>query len=181
MEDYKFKKSTCERYDIRFGSYGWAIFTIDENGGLFHCQSDYGDYSYLWPKHGRKSFKHFLIEITRSTDYLLGKISRETHFDFDKCLRLWKKEIIKMRKEEEYSKEELREAWDFIENIDSGMPCECVQNELYDSREISKICGGEPWYVFETDKDYPPSAVVFAKEVMPIFAEILKNEINEIN
>ncbi|MFW9970258.1 MAG: hypothetical protein ACFFDF_08670 [Candidatus Odinarchaeota archaeon] len=81
---YEIKKSMSERYDIRFGRCGWATITIDENGGLFNCQSDYGDYSYSWPRHGRKSFKHFLIEICKDKHYFLKKVANEDYFDYQK-------------------------------------------------------------------------------------------------
>lgn len=174
--EYTFKKSTCERYDLRFREFGWAIFTIDENGGVFNCQSDFGDYSHCWPNHGRKTFKHFLIEINRSPDYLLGKISEENYFYFDKSLEDWKNGIISRRKELECTKEEAREAWNFINDIDSSMPYQLLQNELYGSSELKALCS-EPWYVFETELDYPPHAKRFVNEIMPMFAEILKAEI----
>jgi hypothetical protein len=84
MKDYTFKKSTCERYDLRWKRSGWAIFTIDENGGLFNCQSDYGDYCYSWPNHGRKSFKHFILELAEDTHYFLKKVAKEDYFDSEK-------------------------------------------------------------------------------------------------
>lgn len=182
MNDYTVKKSVCERYDLKFGDFGWAIITIDENGGLFNSQSDYGSYSYSWPRHGRKSFKHFLIEISRDSSYFLGKVSSDRdYFDFDRNLSMWKKEIIKQRKNgtwtDELSKEDARYIWDFIIDIDGSMPYQNIQSEIYGNSLISKICGGEPWYVFETITDYPPSAVAFAKEVMPIFADILRKEL----
>jgi len=184
MDEYTVKKSVCERYDLRF-RHEWAFFTIDENSGLFSCSSSYGVYAYNWPNHGRKTFKHFLIEIARSPDYLLRKVSDDKYFDFDKCLRNWKKEIIKLRKNISWSnefllKEDARELWDFIEDLDSGMSCDYIQRQLYDHEIINKICGSEPWYMFETDKTYPPDAVIFANEVMPMFADFLKKEIANV-
>jgi hypothetical protein len=94
MQEYIVTKSTCERYDLRWKNCGWAIITIDENGGVFNCQSDYGDYSYCWPHHSRESFKHFLCEI--NTGYLLNKVAEEDFYDHDKCFESWKKEDINM-------------------------------------------------------------------------------------
>jgi len=131
IEDYTFKKSTCERYDLRWKNNGWATFTIDENGGLFNCQSDFGDYNYSWPKHGRESFKHFLIEITRSPEYLLGKVAKEDCFDLDKALKQWKPRIIEMRKDREITADQAREAWDFIEGLDNSSSVDYLQSEIY--------------------------------------------------
>ena len=77
--EYKVNKSVCERYDFRFDQWGWAKITIDERDGMFSAQSDYGTYAYSWPHHGRKSFKHFLIEIARDSHYFLKKVSSRTH------------------------------------------------------------------------------------------------------
>lgn len=118
MEEYTFSKSTCEKYAIRWGSYGWAVFTIDEASGLFNCQSDYGDYSHMWPNHGRKSFKHFILEITKDTSYLLKKVSKRDEFDYEETLKRWKLVIIDARRELSCNKRQARDAWDFITGLD---------------------------------------------------------------
>ncbi len=169
-------KSTCERYDLKFEGYGWATFTIDENGGLFSCMSDYGDYSYSWPRHGRKSFKHFILELARDPYYFLGKVSMRTYFDYDKAANKWKREIIERRRAYNCSREEAREAWNFIEELDGTMSCDYVQSQLIDSGCIRKIWP-EPWDEMDFDKDYPPATVIFAEKIMPVFAEVLKQEL----
>lgn len=184
--DYKFKKSTCERYDIRFGKFGgWAIITIDENGGLFNCLSDYDNYNYAWPNHGRKSFKHFIIEIARDSHYLLKKVAKKDSFDFDKNLKEWKKTLIKFRREEsycmkEYSKENIRQAWDFFLGLeDYSSNADMISYQIYESCEMRDLELDNPMDYFEVEKDYSPQAKAFADEIMAIFSEILKNEIAE--
>jgi hypothetical protein len=177
MKEFTFKKSTSERYDIRpkQGS-GWGIFTIDENGGVFHCQSDYGDYSYMWPNHGRESFKHFLCEI--DTYYLLDKVAQRDYFNHDKYFESWKKAIIKLRKDGDCAKEQAKDAWDFIEyylgDCDS---CDICGERLSNSKKIRAIAGDEWWYTFELGKDYSPQVMAFANELLPMFIQILKQEI----
>jgi len=178
-EEYTFKKSTCERYDIRWGKYGWATITIDENGGLFNAQSDFGNYNYAWPKHGRESFKHFLIEITRSPDYVLRKIAKEDYFDFIKAEEKWKSKIIDIRKQGACTKEQARDAWVFIDELDASGSADFLQNEIYGSSEIYAM-SEEPWYDFEIELSYPPMALRFINEVMPMFADILRKEIEGI-
>lgn len=179
MEEYTFKKSTCERYDLRWKHNGWATFTIDENGGIFSVQSDFGNYNYAWPKNGRESFKHFLIEITRSPDYVLGKISKEDYFDPDKAEKKWKAKIIELRKDRECTKEQARDAWEFLVNdlnVDGSV--DYLQSEIYGNSAIAAL-SEEPWYEFEIDLDYPRMAVRFVNEVMPMFADILRKEIED--
>lgn len=172
---YTFTKSTCERYDIRF-NHEWAIFTIDENGGLFNCHSSYGNYSYSWPRHGRKSFKHFILELARDSSYFLGKVSNDNCFNFEASSRLWKKQIIEKLRNGYCEKEDAREAWDFINSLDSSMSYDYTSSEICGSNAINKIwC--EPWYELDFIKEYPAEAVIIAKEVMPMFAEILQKEI----
>lgn len=178
MKDYKFTKTTCERYDIRWGQYGWAIITIDENGGLFNCQSDYGNYNYSWPKHGRKSFKHFILEIARDWHYLLGKVAKRDHFDYESNLKTWKQKIIEKRKDRECTKELARDVWDFLTDIDYSLSVDCLQYEIYGNKAIGELFN-EPWYELDMELDYSPSAMAFAQEIMQMFAEIIRQEIAE--
>lgn len=172
------KKSTCERYDIRWDQWGWAIITIDENGGVFNAQSDYGSYAYSWPNHGRKSFKHFILELARDKSYFLGKVAKQTYFNYEKHLGEWKRKIIEMRRDRDCTKENARDAWEVITGLDDySSSHQLIEKELYESDIINELSFGEPWYVFETDLDYSPQALAFAQEVMPMFAEILKKEI----
>jgi hypothetical protein len=72
-------KSLCERYDVRSRPEGcsytdWAILTVSDHGGVLNILSDYGSWSYAWPRHGRESFKHFLCELGRDPHYLLNKL-----------------------------------------------------------------------------------------------------------
>ncbi|MDQ7095976.1 hypothetical protein REC12_20485 [Desulfosporosinus sp. PR] len=179
IEDYTYKKSVCERYDLRWKHNGWATFTIDENGGLFNAQSDFGNYSYAWPNHGRKSFKHFIVQdLARDPEYVLGKISKEDYFNLEKAENGWKARIIDIRKQDACTKKQARDAWEFINELDLSGSVDYIQNEIYSSSEISAI-SEEPWYDFEIELDYPYMAVRFANEVMPMLADILRKEIEE--
>ena len=177
MRQYKFTKSVCERYDVRFGG-EWATFTIDEKGGLFNCQSSYGNYSYAWPRHGRKTFKHFILELARDRYYFLNKVSNDNVFNFDASSRMWKKQIIKMRKNGDREKEDARVAWDYIDNLDPDMSYDRAVNEICASKVIRRMWR-EPWESMDFVKEYPREAVIFATEVMPMFAEILRQELSE--
>jgi hypothetical protein len=177
MKEFAYTKSTSERYDIKpkQGS-GWGIFTIDEKGGMFHCQSDYGDYSYMWPNHGSKSFKHFLCEI--NAHYLLNKVAERDCFNHEKSFKEWEKAILNMRKERDCTKEQARDAWYFIHHyLEDCNDISVCQSKLYESEAISAICPDEPWYMFPTDKDYSPQSLAFAHELWPMFIDVLTKEI----
>lgn len=178
MEEYTYKKSVCERYDLLFNRGDWAMFTIDEKAGLLGCHSSYGDYSYAWPNHGRETFKHFLIEITRSPGYLLNKVSDRTYFDFDKTIDAWKERIVGWRKDGSITKEQARDAYDDICKVDEGSP-DYVLNQISDSEAINATCGGCVWEDFECVMEYPHDAKVFVEQIMPMLAEVLKEEIEK--
>ena len=179
-KEYSFRKSTCERYDIHWDRSGWAIITIDETGGMFNAQSDYGNYSYSWPHHGRKSFKHYIIlDLVKDPEYFLGKVSSETHFDFEQNLQSWKQTIIESRKKGSCSKEGARTAWNFVTGLeDYSGSYQAIQMLFLETKDLAEI-SDEPWYTFEISLDYPPMAKKFAKEVLPMFAEIINKEIME--
>jgi len=179
MEKYNFKKSTCERYDIRLvDDYGWATITIDENGGLFNAQSDYDNYSYSWPSHGRKSFKHFILELVSDKPYFLGKVADDKHYYEEKTEKAWKEEVIRARKEGELDKEQARELWDEIIEFDYYLSSESLQHQCYESSIVRKYYD-EPWYSFDIIEGFSPQAHAFADIIMPILGDIIKKEIGE--
>jgi hypothetical protein len=178
MEGYTFKKSTCERYDIREkNNWGWAIVTIDENGGLFNAQSDYGNYSYSWPNHGRKSFKDFILELVKDKSYFLGKVADDNYYYKDETEEDFKREVIRARKEHELDENEARELWDEIISFDYSSK-EYLENEIYSSDIVDKYYP-EPWYGFSVRKGCSPQAHAFCEKIMPILGEIIQKEILE--
>lgn len=175
---FSVKKSVSERYDLRWEHCGWATIIIDEKDGSFNCQSDYGNYSYSWGCHGRKSFKHYIaMDLAKDTSYFLGKVSKPTYFNYEENLKQWKKTIIEYRRDWQCTKEEAREAWDFIIGLNEySNSYHAIQMKIFETNALNGI-SEEPWYLFETILNYPPQAVMFAEKVLPMFAEVLKEEI----
>lgn len=178
MEEYNFKKSSCERYDIRLTNHygGWAIITIDENGGLFNAHTDYGNYNYSWPNHGRESFKHFILELVKDKHYFMNKIASCDYYCAEETEEAWKKQIIEDRRDRELSKKEARELWNEIIEFDYHTSCHNIQRECYENETVCKYyC--EPWYAFDTVMKYHPQTQAFVDLIMPIFGEIIQREI----
>ena len=171
--DYTFSKGTVEKYDIRWNRGEWAVFTIDNATGLMQCHSSYGDWGYAWPNHGRESFKHFILELERDWEYLLGKVSNKV-FDFDKTIKLWKNKILGSRKKYDYKKDEARQAYDFINDLDEGEDEHCVIRMM----ESSEICDLEPdaWEVFHEVKIWSAQDMIFAKTIWPMLCDIIRKE-----
>lgn len=76
-------RTQCDRYDLRLPNHSWAIITLGEPGGVLQILSDWGAWGYAWPNHGDPSFRHFLVRMSGSPDYLVGKLTRGRKDDFD--------------------------------------------------------------------------------------------------
>lgn len=200
MQEYNVSKSTMERYNIRLkgGNHwrcAWAIVSISEDG-FFNAQTDCGDFSYRWGSFG-DCFKTFLFETcSKDTSYLYRKISdpeREGKIDMEKTIENMKLRVIQKRREDgirkpylrdELSPEEARELWDALELVDQHNE---ISNDAFvsifyhelPSEERRKVFSDEIWYedVLVTTPDRRAKA--FCEVVAPIFAEIMKHELEK--
>ena len=177
MTEYTFSKGTVEKYDIRWSRGEWAVFTIDNATGLMQCHSSYGDWSYAWPNHGRKSFKLFILELEKDWYYLLDKVSDEI-FDFDETVKRWKKIIIDWRKQDECTKEQARKIYDFInEDLDESEGETCIRRlEESEARQDINVCVYEE---FPLEKNWSGQDIIFAKTIWPMLCDILRKEIKK--
>lgn len=180
MIEYTFTKGTVEKYDIRWNRGEWAVFTIDNETGLMQCHSSYGDWGYGWPSHGRKTFKHFILELERDSEYLLKKVSNEI-FDFEGSIKRWKRLIIDWRKEESCKKEEAREAYDFLKNLsnDDNQSYDYCFSKLLESEEINNLNVCDFWEVFGQEKKWAAQDIVFAKTIWTMLCDIIRKEMKE--
>ena len=178
-EKFTCKKSTVEKYDIRWGRGEWALFTIDLETNTMQCHSSYGDYVHNWPSPG-DSFKKFLIDLEKNWGYLLNKVS-DTVFDFEETIKRWKELIIEYRRGSNIDKEAARECWQVV------VDCETygVENEGYcychvaQNRAIEEHFSGA-WEAFDVVKTFPRSAIIFAKEIWPMLCKVLREELKEV-
>ena len=175
-ETFTFTKSKIEKYDIRWGRGEWAIFSIDEKTGLIQCHSSFGDWSYQWPNHGRKSLKHFILELERDWQYLLGKVSDKV-FDFEKSVKKWKRIILEDRRKYSIKKDEAREAYDLINDLDESQGEYCYI-KMMERSAVSNL-SPDAWEVFSAVSVYPSQAITFAKTIWPMLCEIIRDEIKE--
>lgn len=199
MSDYKLTKSIMERYDIRLQSEKswrcqWATISISDDG-VFNAQTDCGNFNYYWGSPG-KPFKEFLTDIcSKNSHYLYSKIARrekEGNVDVDKTIDNMKAKVIQNRLEnrnrtpyvmDELSPEEARELWDAldcVQNNHSEISSDAFSSIFYyelPDKERRKAFSDEWWYddilVYTEDR----GAKAFCEVVAPVFAEILKNEI----
>ncbi|XEC97026.1 hypothetical protein AB6A23_11075 [Paenibacillus tarimensis] len=201
MQEYSIGKSTMERYNIRLkgGNHwrcAWAIISISDDG-VFNAQTDCGDFSYRWSSFG-ECFKSFLIEIcSKDTDYLYRKIcdsELDGRIDIEKTVDNMKSRIIQRRREDgnrkpflcddELSPDEARELWDALNSLSCH---DEVSNDAFasifyhelPSDERRKVFSDEFWYddLLVTSPDRRAKA--FCEVIAPIFAEILKGELEK--
>lgn len=147
---------------------GWAIFVLGSDG-YFSVVSDFGNYSYIWSSIGCDDFREFLLEI--ESGYLLGKISRQTEWQGEEVLKSVKQYILEHRRDGSYTREEAREEWDLLQEVNDFYAEGDFQEWYFHSG--SKI---QDAYEFSR-KDYPTEARNFCTQVMPRLREVLKAEL----
>lgn len=164
-------KGTSERYLLRFEPNGWANIVIDDRG-FFDCQSDWGDYCHVWAHHGRSSFKAFLMELDAS--YFLLKTSKRDTFYYEESVKEHKQAVLRARKDGNIMKGEAREFYDL--HFEYSQSADLFAKEIVDNHQLfEKIYGDYDW--LPVKKDYSPQALHFAKEVLPLFQEVLRKEL----
>lgn len=172
------KSNTAERYDMRSPEgEGWAIFVIDEKLGFVAVQSDFCDYQYMWPNHGRKSLKHFLT--SGDVSYFLNKFTRgERKFDITQTVNEIGVELRHKVRIGTLQKTDYKVALDELSDISLSADTE---TEFYDllsqTEELAKIYDDPYGIPFRTMD--PPQATMFFQEIWPAFIEQLKQEIAE--
>jgi hypothetical protein len=103
-------------YKIRIEEphHSWADITIREwpRGGSIDIQSDYGNFSYAWGSIGDRTLREFLCNL--DYHYFMGKTRPSScgrAFDISKTLKQLREDVISRRKERCLNKEEARECW----------------------------------------------------------------------
>lgn len=177
MGEPSVKKSTCERYDVRSGhGHDWAVIMLDPRGGVLQINSDYGNWSYCWPHHGRESFKHFLVELGRDTDYFMGKLGGlPKHYRADDTLQLCLREVCAQRRRGEITKEVARGAYEVIQNSDNGSFDELIRDVDFDS--YSRKVFPEPWESLPRVVTHDPGLLMFVERIWPVFVAAIREEL----
>lgn len=143
-----------------------AIITLQPSTGYVSVSCPWHDElngCHWWNARGKESLHEFLIGLQRY--YAMGKLfSRRAleEYDEEQTVRSIKEDIIRMRRDGDYTEEQARDLWDELEACETG---EDVAN-LTD-------CHGNRWY--ESIKTKPKScADWFWNEVWAAFIAHLK-------
>lgn len=170
------KNSDIQRYDIRVG-YEWATICITE-GGLFLVESSYGVYGHWWSHHGRETFKHFLVELDRDHDYVMGKLGRRTCFYADKTVVEIKRQVLEERRNQNFTKEQAREAFDIEDLIDYGTSQDLFVQAIYDHEQLKDMY--QDYDALPIRLEFDISLQMFMKEIFTAFVTSIRQELNEV-
>lgn len=151
------------------GHGGWAKFVIDDDG-YFSVVSDYGNYAFHWTAFG-DNFREFLLDI--GPDYLMGKLSNGKYvFDADATRAACQYRLKDLRKDSTIEKDEARDMWDAIGELNSE---EEFRAFFQDDSDIEELF--EEWWDMMR-QDYPSDLKDFATRVYPRFVAMLKAELD---
>lgn len=160
-----------EKTDSDYGSCLWGNVIIDCANYTLFIESDCGNYAYGWiPTPNTESFIRLLCHM--NSDYLLGKISDTTCFDFKKS------------KEQTY--ENIREYFEYdgsnavkkiIENLDYTLDVTYSEESFYRACEEAfydyNVC--DSFEIIHIEKDYPAGA----KKIAEIFINTIQPYLRE--
>lgn len=175
------KAYTAEVYAFNFNTHGgWANFTLCEETGEFHIQSDWGDWQYSWPQPGRGkgTLKDFIMRT--GTCYLAGKLTKggdEGAKDFDADATIEKikadPEVKKLLDADEFLADALDELNEFS-SCESFMLMLSMKDDL---EEVVKALGDD-WHchtpVYKPNGRY----LILRDSLLIFFQRFLKEKLN---
>lgn len=178
--------STATAYRFRVADprdIGWAICTVNDATGELTIQSDWGCWSHRWNvAHlgGGATLTQFIAD--RPADrsgvhYLVGKLTsdRDRQIDEDATIADCLEVIIRRRREGDLTKDEAREAWDWLVDSKGELAaCDTSATAWQYSMpgEVHDALGGA---VYECIREEPTtSARVLAESILPALVEACK-------
>lgn len=155
-----------EKTDNDYGSCLWGNVVIDCANYTLLIESDCGSYSYGWtPTPNTESFVKLLCRM--NSDYLLGKISDMTYFDFEKSKEQTYKNI-----REYFEYDGANKSKEIIEKLDYHLDLDYGEGSFYRACEEAfagyNIC--DSFEIIHIEKDYPAGA----KKIADIFKSTIQ-------
>lgn len=169
-----YTKKMIEKYDIRGGKVSYALITLDDGYGDINIQSDWGEYSYCWTSRGRdRTLKKFLLGCDPS--YIKDKFSYgcggHKYLYGDESRKELKRIICQTRRDCEIDKEQARNAYSEIKDVDY-YSFESVRQSFEPLESLVEIF--PDWYYG------PPGIVTGVKPHLNYFMEIVWTEFMKI-
>ena len=164
------------------GSSGWADITLREwdGGGSFVCQSDYGEFAYVWGSIGDQTLREFLCGLDKQYFFAKVRTSDYMVYSHKRTIECLKGEILRARKEQELDAEQARECWNAAKHIDAMGTSEGI--EFFNGVEESCLC--ETLYqcdlsYVEIRQEYNPMCDMFWDRVWPHITKHWKEQLRE--
>lgn len=149
-----FRRRSADVFEFKAkGEY--AVFIVDDQRDrtpgrsgyyVLAIESSFGGFAYAWGDPGR-DFRAFLCGL--NLDYVRGKmVGHDLVFDAEGTTRAVRREIMTLRRDGSFNREDAREAWpesDFDHECDFVRWMDAIDTRLYEGlapRELSRQCGG---------------------------------------
>lgn len=160
-----------EKGDNDYGSCLWGNVVIDCDNYTLFIESDCGNYSYGWtPTPNSESFIKLLCRM--DSEYLLGKISDMSYFDFETSKEQTYKNI-----REYFEDDGTNDAQKIIDNLDYDIDSDYDEGSFY--RACQEAFVGYNIYdsfeIIHIEKDYPAGA----KKIADIFKSTIQPYLQE--
>ncbi len=172
-------QSTVYKIRVKEPHSTWADITINENSGAVDIQSDYGNYSYMWNCIGDRTLRDFLISL--DYQYFMGKAAANNGYKFSlkESIKLIKQEIVESRKLEDTTKEEARECWDDLSEIEEYSSGETSYFEaVCRTTNLFATIFGEDFHGVPSADEHCPSAKGFWDIFWPVACGVWKEELS---
>lgn len=153
MTDSKYTCRVKQITQLAITRHGGTMFvTVDTfkgqgdsrvNGGTIQISGYFGPWAYTWTHVGEGSFIDFLGEL--NFEYAMNKlVGRQDlyEFDLDRTLERVKSRIIELRVVNDLQREQAREYWDELENIEPT-----TEREFFDALNDIYWCDGYESFV----------------------------------
>lgn len=158
---------TIYQYRLRTPTGTWLADVVMRSDGYFSTVSACGNFAYRWGSPGME-FRAFVAALTEDASYVCSKLGRATWWDASATMKGIREYILESRRKGGWTKEQAAEEWRTLGDGD----------EL-DSHEFSDWLGRtqiDDAYEFAT-RDYEPQLRAFCREVMPLLATAIREQL----
>lgn len=177
-EEYTCDRSGASRYIMRLKTKTgpWAVVLLDERFGMIAIKTPEKGYLAFWPKHGSKTFRHFLVGV--DAGYLGRNLSKPDQFDYKETVQCISRladesaeDDLSLSEYEAIQRELAELKYDWSDNhITFGIKI------LNDYPKIGSLFGYD-MSSLPFVHTYEESLSIFLSDIWPAFQEILKKEI----
>jgi len=165
-------------YHVALAPGDWAEIQIRllPNGGVFSCISTYGDYAHVWTSIGSGTFYQFLCSLDKN--YFLKKTRNSDYrmFSMEKSCRAVRQDIIELRRELSITKEEARDCWERMKEIERDAFNSEGFYAMLDSLDVLDVVYGGSAAEIPTQEEYRPECTSFWERVWPAITEYWRKE-----